>query len=36
VVPGILSFGSKVRVISPNSLAEYVRKEHSFAARRGK
>lgn len=33
VIPWILSFGSKVKVLAPKSLAEYVRKEHYKAAR---
>jgi len=33
VIPWILSFGSKVKVLAPKSLAEYVRKEHYRAAK---
>jgi proteasome accessory factor B len=33
VIPWIMSFGSKVKVLTPKSLAEYVRKEHYKAAR---
>jgi len=33
VIPWILSFGSKVKVLTPKSLAEYVRKEHYQAAK---
>ena len=33
VIPWILSFGSKVKVLAPKSLAEYVRKEHYQAAK---
>ena len=33
VIPWILSFGSKVKVLAPKSLAEHVRKEHYQAAK---